>query len=62
VDVKVMQELLRHANSRITLDIYTQAMSSEKRKAQTGVVKLFMKGGGKRKAVNGPQRTPVLLG
>jgi len=31
VDVKVMQELLRHANSRITLDIYTQAMSPEKR-------------------------------
>jgi site-specific recombinase XerD len=29
VDIKVMQELLRHANSRITLDIYTQAMSSE---------------------------------
>ena len=30
VDVKVAQELLRHANSRITLDIYTQAVSSEK--------------------------------
>ena len=44
-DVKVMQELLRHANSRITLDIYTQAMSPEKRKAQTLVVKIFLKGG-----------------
>jgi len=30
VDVKVAQELLRHANSRITLDIYTQAISAEK--------------------------------
>jgi integrase len=30
VDVKVAQELLRHANSRITMDIYTQAVSSEK--------------------------------
>jgi integrase len=30
VDVKVAQELLRHANSRITLDIYTQAVSAEK--------------------------------
>ena len=30
VDVKVAQELLRHANSRTTLDIYTQAVSSEK--------------------------------
>ena len=61
-DVKVMQELLRHANSRITLDIYTQAMSPEKRKAQTAVVKLFFQEGGERKSLNGPQRTPVLLG
>jgi hypothetical protein len=38
----VMQELLRHANSRITLDIYTQAMSPEKREAQTRVVKMFL--------------------
>jgi integrase len=44
VDVKVMQELLRHANSRITLDIYTQAMSPEKREAQTRVVKMFLGG------------------
>ena len=28
--MKVAQELLRHANSRITLDIYTQVVSSEK--------------------------------
>lgn len=41
--MKVMQELLRHANSRITLDIYTQAMSPEKRKAQTRMVKMFLK-------------------
>lgn len=31
VDVKVAQELLRHANSRITMDIYTRAVSAEKR-------------------------------
>jgi site-specific recombinase XerD len=42
VDIKVMQELLRHANSRITLDIYTQAMSSEKRGAQARVVEMFL--------------------
>jgi integrase len=41
VDIKVMQELLRHANSRITLDIYTQAMSPEKRGAQARVVEMF---------------------
>jgi integrase len=33
VDVKVAQELLRHANSRITMDIFTQAVSAEKRSA-----------------------------
>jgi integrase len=48
-DIKVMQELLRHANSRITLDIYTQAMSPEKRKAQSGVVQMFFQEGGERK-------------
>ena len=46
VDVKVMQELLRHANSRITLDIYTQAMSPEKREAQARVVEMFLPGAG----------------
>ena len=34
VDVKVAQELLRHANSRITLDIYQQTVTDERRKAQ----------------------------
>jgi len=33
VDIKTAQELLRHANSRITLDIYQQALSDEKRDA-----------------------------
>src|SRR5271166_4964546 len=32
VDVKTAQELLRHANSRTAMDIYTQAMSPEKRR------------------------------
>jgi integrase len=44
VDVKVMQELLRHANSRITLDIYTQAPSLAKRQAQTGVAREVLAG------------------
>jgi hypothetical protein len=33
VDVKVAQELLRHANSRITMDLYTRAVSADKRLA-----------------------------
>ncbi len=39
-----MQELLRHANSRITLDIYTQAMSPEKRGARARVVEMLFTG------------------
>ena len=31
VDVKVAQELLRHANSRTTLDLYSRAVSADKR-------------------------------
>jgi integrase len=38
-DVKVVQELLRHANSRITLDLYAQAAMAEKRLAQSKLVK-----------------------
>lgn len=37
-DVKVVQELLRHANSRTTLDTYTQAVTLVKRQAQRKVV------------------------
>jgi hypothetical protein len=34
-DIKVVQELLRHANSRITLDLYPQANTGENRLAQS---------------------------
>jgi integrase len=40
-DIKVMQELLRHASTRVTLDTYTQAVTSAKRAAQTAVVRQF---------------------
>ncbi|MGE5055994.1 MAG: tyrosine-type recombinase/integrase, partial [Acidobacteriota bacterium] len=40
-DVKVVQESLRHANSRITLDTYTQAVTPAKRQAQAKVVKMI---------------------
>jgi site-specific recombinase XerD len=48
VDVKVAQELLRHANSRTTLDIYTRAVSQQKRDANAMVVKLMFPGGKKK--------------
>jgi integrase len=40
-DVKVVQELLRHASVKITLDIYTQAMTPAKRQAQSRVVAMI---------------------
>lgn len=39
-DVKVVQELLRHASSRITMDVYAQAMTPAKRAAQQKVVEM----------------------
>ena len=40
-DVKVVQELLRHANSKITMDVYTQALSPAKREAQSRVASII---------------------
>ncbi|MHB1938595.1 MAG: tyrosine-type recombinase/integrase [Acidobacteriaceae bacterium] len=39
-DVKVVQELLRHASARITMDVYAQAMTPAKRAAQQKVVEM----------------------
>jgi len=41
-EVKVVQELLRHSSCKITLDIYAQAVSVDKRRAQSRVVKEFI--------------------
>jgi integrase len=43
-DIKVAQDLLRHANSRTTLDIYTHSVSQQKRDANTKVVELLLPG------------------
>ena len=40
-DIKVTQELLRHASCRVTLDTYTQAVTLHKRKAQSDVIRLL---------------------
>ncbi len=42
VDIKVAQELLRHANSRTTMDIYTRAVSQQKRDANAMVVQMML--------------------
>ena len=45
IDIKVAQELLRHANAKITLDLYTQAISSQKREANAMVVEMMLPAG-----------------
>ena len=46
-ELKIMQELLRHSTIRVTLDTYTQAVTTEKRTARQAVVALLF-----------PQKTP----
>jgi integrase len=41
-DVKTVQSLMRHANSRITMDIYTHPISSKQRQAQSRVVEMIL--------------------
>ena len=40
-DVKVVQELLRHASTKVTLDVYAQALTPSKRAAQRKVVQMI---------------------
>ena len=41
-DVKVVQDSLRHANARITMELYTHALSQDKRTANTKVVQMIL--------------------
>jgi integrase len=45
VDAKVVQELLRHASFKTTMDGYTQALEQPKRQAQEQLVDLIMRTG-----------------
>jgi integrase len=54
-DVKTVQELLRHANSRITLEVYTQATTSNKRAAQSKVVRMMVSNVGQKREEKYPQ-------
>ncbi len=56
VDLKTAQELLRHANSRITLDIYTRAISATKREANNRVMEMVFEAG--KKALSAPSSAP----
>ena len=60
-DVKVVQELLRHGSSRVTLDIYAQAQMPAKRAAQQKVVEMVrtLTSNWQRKLhLNAPQNAP----
>jgi integrase len=39
---KVIQELLRHAILNVTMDTYVQAVTDDKRKAQSKVVEMLL--------------------
>ncbi|MGH9523394.1 MAG: tyrosine-type recombinase/integrase [Terriglobales bacterium] len=39
-DIKTVQDSLRHANSKLTLDLYAQAVTPTKRKAQSKIVQM----------------------
>jgi len=54
-DVKTVQELLRQANSRITLGVYTQAVNSNKRAAQSKVVRMIVSDVGQKVEEKYPQ-------
>ena len=43
-DVKTVQELMRHANSAVTLNLYAQAVTDIKRSAQSKVARLVFQG------------------
>lgn len=63
-DLKTAQELLRHANSRITLDIYTQAISANKRDANNKIMERMLEASKARFSAPSPtpsQREPLLL-
>src|ERR1700679_758434 len=62
VDLKTAQELLRHANSRITLDVYTRAISAGKRSANNKVMDMVMEAGKEREERNSaPSRAPSTI-
>ena len=54
MDLKTAQGLLRHAKSRITLDVYTRAISATKREANNRVMEMVFEPG--RKKLSAPSQ------
>ncbi len=61
--MKVVQELLRHASSKITMDIYAQAQMKDKRRAQLRIVKgLWQHAPAKKRGAETTKAGPRLAG
>ena len=60
-DVKVQQELLRHADIATTMNIYTQAVSEQKREAASNVARVLLKPQKQNGAVSSPKLYQVVL-
>ncbi len=56
-DVKVQQELMRHADISTTLNVYTQAVSEQKREAAGKIARLLLQGQKK----EGPCDRPLVV-
>ena len=71
VDIKVQQELLRHATIQSTLNVYTQPISEQKRTANTQLVEMVLlnkarptsalQGLESQRIMDGSQREPVAV-
>jgi hypothetical protein len=58
-DIKVQQDLLRHSSARLTLDTYTQSVTTAKREAQDAVIRLLV-GMTKAPLMHPPKQTEIL--
>jgi integrase len=64
VDIKVAQELLRHSNSRTTLEVYTRAVSAKKHEASSKVLEMLLpntKGAENSQHLSAPLNTAVTV-
>ena len=62
VDVKIAQDLLRHANSRTTMDVYTHAVSAQKHEATEKVVEMLLPSARKLRKEPQHRSAPLRLG
>jgi integrase len=54
-DIKVQQELMRHADIRTTMNLYTQADSDQKKQAHSKIVEMVLAGESKTRSLVFPQ-------